>query len=100
MEDYPQQYVRGEIVRREEINYDAFNRLVQYVGPDRYLYGKKFEIQNPFLINGSGVNCCSIDGVGPFVFQVQDLMWDDSRRIGFADDELAAHLEITSAATI
>ena len=96
MEEYPLQYVTGQTVRREEINYDAFQRLVQYVGLDRYLYGKIAEIQNPLLINGSGVNC-AIDGIiGPFLFEVEDLIWVDTRPIGFANDALA-QLEIKSA---
>ena len=99
MEEYPLQYARGEIVRREEINYDAFNRLVRYVGPDRYLNGKIAEIQNPFLINGSGVHC-SVDGIGPFLFQVDDLRWVDTRPIGFANYDLAALLAIENSAAI
>ena len=92
------QYTPGEIVRREEINYNAFERLVQYVGLDRYLYGKVAEIQNPFLIHGSGVHC-AIEGNGPFLFQVEELMWIDTRPVGFANDALAAQLT-TTAATI
>lgn len=99
MESPHQQYARGEIVRREEINYDSYQRLVEYAGPDRYLYGKIAEIQNPFLINGSGVHC-SIDGVGPFLFQVDDLRWVDTRPIGFANYDLAALLAIENLAAI